>query len=329
MIRVFITIAVAAVAVGAQAGVRGSAARPPNWIGMTQAGTGAPIKLMGLNADGSQGAVLISVTPAASSESVTTDSFRCRPEGVNCAVTTTDADGMSYLYNISIVPGSESVLSRTAIGGKAHNLSIDMATGGAYTVRMLANGSMTIVGVMRGVLTDLVVLDGVLRPGDRVNAAQTTDCSDNDMFWVGVTGNGTFPDMIISTSLPEHAVVGTRELEDRLPNALWAECDDSTGVNSLAGSNLIDGVASYGFITANGSYSVVQSVGVPLQSPPLELTGLLSMPPTGGYFMALYPGNAIGQPSAQGFLAFGTYSQGGQMQLKPISYYLSGAAAVW
>jgi len=149
--------------------------------------------------------------------------------------------------------------------------------------------------------------------------------------WISVLpGTGDKP-FIVHVSLPKKTVVDVSKPLEVLPNSLWALCEDASKTNKLAGSLQNGSLISYGYLNENGAFIPLESARLPvLTPPPLVLTGLLTMPPSGGYFMAAYPkGMQPDAASPAGYLAFGDYKGSGSLKLAKVSYYLVGASAVF
>jgi len=298
-----------------------------NWVGMAADQGAGTIELFALSGYATRGQGVATV-PINSGETVSVDSFRCRPGGTFCIFTTNDGKSNSFLYNVSVYSGS--LNSRTPVpGATIHNLHVDMATGAAYTVA-LAEESTKIVSIYGGAVETLIDLTSYVTAGETVPPAGTTQCSDTDVMWVGVKAAGGAPDRIITAHLPTRNVTGVRKLKGSLPASLWASCDDQTKQNFLAGAVSVDGGASvsYATINAEGGFDVLESAPVPEAG--LELSGLLTQPPSGyAYFMGLYPAGSKPGSNTTGYVAFGENRAGGSLTVKAIDYFLVGAAAIF
>jgi len=303
-----------------------SAASAHQWVGMTPDYAKGTIELFTLTGYAARGPS-VSTIPIGAAERVDVDSFRCRPYGNFCLVTTTDRVSNSWLYNVSVADGS--LNSKTAIPGAIlHNLHLDKATGGAYSVALTAN-TTKIVMIFDGQTVDLIDLTPYVAPAETVPVGGTTQCSNTDEIWVGIKAAAKgASDRIISAKLRTRNVSGVLELKDPLPVSLWAHCDNSNNVDTLAGAVQPEGgsTIAYAALSATGQYELLEQASLP--APGLVLSGLLSQPPTWSYFMTMYPPGAEPGSNATGFAAFGHNNAGPALTVQPIDYYLTGAAAL-
>lgn len=295
------------------------------WVGMTPVPyQPSNISLFLLNKDGTRGRDISTLT-LSENERVAVDSFRCRPYGSFCLLTSFDGVD-SYLYNISA--GSGKILFRTQLPGvEIHNLHVDLASGTAYTVA-LKKGSAVVTKVLDGTVTPVVDISTYVALGGEIAPGSTTQCSDVGVMWVGVRGsNGTEQDRIVQVDLFQGKIAGHIDVKGSLVASMWASCNDQTKVNALGGvAPVSNGFVAYGTISNDGSFHISTSANIPTHTPPLAISGLLSEPIGYDYFFALYPEGTQPDMPVGGYLVFGDFHSLRSLKLQPIDYYLTGAA---
>lgn len=300
------------------------------WIGMTPDYAAGSVSLFNLDGFAQRGSAVATV-PIGPLERVDVDAFRCRPYGDCCMFTTTDRKSNSWLYNVTVSTGR--VSSKTAIPGAiAHNLHLDKATGGAFTVALGADGSTQVVRVLDGTVSPVVDISSYVLANDTVPIGGTTQCSNQNIMWVGVKTSAQHrSDWMLTIDLDAHKITHAEQLVQPLPASMWAKCDNSHNIDTLGGIALLNAAGTefgYVWLTANGTYVPVETAAVPNSSANLKLSGLLSQPPTWAYFAALYPEGAQPGSDSSGFVAFGNNQGGRSLSVHPIDYYLTGAAAM-
>ena len=301
------------------------------WIGMTpEPNQPQNVSIFQLSSVGTPQTHLATVLLEEPGEHVSVDSFRCKPAGTFCLLSSTNGTD-SWLYNITWASGKH---IRTALPGVViHNLHVDHTSGAAYTVA-LSPGSAVVTQVLLGVVTPLVDASEYFNINDTVYPGGTTQCSDDDYIWLHIVPmNLSSPGSILTVNMPARKVVALHSMtgQDTF-NSMWASCNNALDVNNLGGSAVINGgsTIAYGTLSDAYAFSTVASIAIPHQTPALVPTGLLSQPPQlYDYFIALYPkGAQPGGPQVGGYLAFGDMKGSSTLKLVAIDYYLTGAAGV-
>lgn len=324
------------------------AALPPSWVGMTaEANQPQNVSLFGLGSSGQRQASVYNFQLPANTH-LTPDAFRCKPYGSFCLVMCTSgtpqqprqppqfraAALQTVLFNISLTnppPAGQAPPSIAIDGFEAYNLHVHHTTGAAYTV-LLKPGQAQVVEIFQGVWTPLVDLSQLLTEQATIAPGGTTQCSNTNYMWVGIQQgrlpNGTVSDLIAVIALDQARLVSVFPLRSPLPLSLWASCagtaDDTLGGATPLGQNQTE--AAYGTLDDQGLFTATCSGTIPVQTPPLRMTALLSEPLNYDFFFPLYPAGAQpGGPATKGYLAFGNFGHS-QLTFQPIDYYLTGAA---
>lgn len=286
-------------------------------------------------------------------EVVAVDSFRCRPYGTFCVFTTSNGTD-SWLYNISMPNGG--VQSRTNIpNAVVHNLHVDMATGAAFSVALRPQYAM-IVRIFDQKTTPVIDLSAFMSASSEIHPGYTTQCSNINTMWVTIHNasragvlNSAYhrslqtekdnddTNIVIHVDLTAKKILNVTSVKEPIMTSLWASCNDRTNVNKLGGTAIIAGGTSvaYGTYDDLGNFIADRSMVIPSQTPPLQLTALLSQPVGFDYFFALYPKGAYpGGPQTSGKFVFGKFvkdssiDDAGSFIVAEAPYYLTGAARI-
>jgi hypothetical protein len=307
-----------------------AAAQPSTWLGV-QLSTSKTnnVNILLLNNDGSIQKTL-STFPIGK-ESLDVDMFRCQPGGGYCSFVTTDpATGNSQLYNVSDVTGSEADTTPYPSGATAYSLHIDMGSGVVYSAASTNGGKGAAIVATDGSSSSILIdLTPSMPSGGKLHRGSATHCSDKKRMWVQFTvpgANATIVQVDLATPAVSASVVTNIEGFD----ALWAECDDQSGKNTVGGtiytapSSSGPGLLAYSVVTGDGPVVTANTGIIPDSTPPLVPTGLLSMAMTTQFFAALYPAGASPSNPQPGSLA--QFNVAGAFTFTPISYFLAGAA---
>jgi hypothetical protein len=302
--------------------VGGAAAQ--EWVGFAPLAQGQ-VQLFRLGPFAVKQEVITTVNTSAT-ESTATDAFRCiatGPRGAGeCVFLTTSSNGNSYLYNISMPSGT--LAGKTTLpNAVAHNLHVNDYTGAAYTI-LFGSSSAQVVSVQNGVITPLVDISKYVTGAAYVPVGGSTQCTDQDQMWVGVHSGSSAPGTLLTLNLTTKAITAVTTMQTSLPASLWAECGWPNGPNYVSGVELNGNTLSYGQITSTGTYTPDDAGTIPSSPSGLQLTGLLSNDPWGGFFTALYP---AGQSS--GVLGYGIFRPNSTYEFHAISYSLTGAAVIY
>lgn len=294
------------------------------WIGMTpEINQPTNIALFLLNEEGSRVGTIGHVQ-LQTNERVSMDSFRCKPYGTYCLLTSFNGSS-SFLYNVSAFTAA--VSSRTEVpGAEIHNLHLDTFSNSGITV-MLKQSSAVVVRIHNEEVTPLVDISEYVGSNGSILPGSTTQCSDDAAMWVGIKKSGGAPDLIVELNLDTQNVTNVITLKQRLVTAMWASCNDRTGINHPGGVTSFKdtSIAAYVRFSSDGSMELVESTTIPTNSPPLQLTPLLNEPLIYDYFFAMYPEGSAPGDDVSGVLAFGNFNAG-NMKLVKISYFLTASA---
>jgi hypothetical protein len=295
------------------------------FVGLTFGGGSGAVQLNELGPNGQILGQLSSIPVG--QEAIFTDNFRCVPEGGFCQFLTHDAGAtQSFHYNASDVSGREILRTPFPAGVVGYTLHVDMNSGTSFSAATTGNGKGTaIVSMLAGKFA--VVLD-TTKYGVKLSRGSATHCSNKRIMFVQLKdANGANP-VIITVSLASASVTSVVPLAFPGFDALWADCNDQSGVDTLGGTVVTTSGSStklsYGTVGTGGVFVPGAGAALPSSTPPLAPNGLLTMGESTAFFAGVYPQGSAPGTNTSGYVAL--FDETGGVQFAPIPYYLAGAA---
>eukprot|EP00056_Hartaetosiga_gracilis_P021105 m.22741 g.22741 ORF g.22741 m.22741 type:complete len:340 (-) comp8890_c0_seq1:176-1195(-) len=310
----------------------------PFWVGMSPAqGQAQNVSLFELDVNANVVQVLTYVQlQKDKTEHVNVDAFRCLPGGTFCTfLTTNDAGTKSWLYNVTVsqTSGKSGLAHVTELDGKAVNLHAELFSGSAITV-LQKPGDVKVVRVNGNGVESLVDISSYVGANGKIKPGYTTQCSDVDAMWVYIEkGEGVGSDIIVQLDLLKTRVVDTTHVLDVKMVSMWASCIDSTNVNKLGGTAMVNNGTTLSYGTFNeGGHFVVSSTGkFPSHGKGMTMTALLTEPIKYDYVFGVYPSSVTpGSSDPQdGVLGFGFFRLFHTFTFVNVPFYLVGAGRIY